>query len=116
MTPMVDGVGVDIVENKRFSSSSQHMLERIFTPLELKNAEERTNKTEYLGSRFAVKEAVAKALGTGFGPISPSDIETREDDAGRPYVLIRGEEKKEIHISISHEKEYSIAFAVREEL
>lgn len=113
---MVTGVGVDIVENKRFSASSPHMLEKIFTPFELAEAEKRVDKTQYFGSRFAVKEAVAKAFGTGFGPVFPTDIETREDEKGRPFVLVRGEKSESIRISISHEKEYSIAFAVREEM
>ena len=112
---MVKGVGVDIVENRRFSDPSPHMLERIFTSFELEKAKDRADRIQYFSSRFAVKEAVVKALGTGFGPLSPQDIETREDEKGRPYVMIRGLEAEDMHISISHEKEYSIAFAVREE-
>ena len=113
---MIKGLGVDIVENNRFSSFPKGALEKIFTPFELSEMERRVDKTEFLASRFAVKEAVVKALGTGFGDIGAKDIETRNDDKGKPFVLVNGERKDNIHISLSHEKEYSIAFAVLEEL
>ena len=113
---MIKGLGVDIVENNRFSSFPKGALEKIFTPFELSEMERRVDKTESLASRFAVKEAVVKAYGTGFGAIGAKDIETRYDDKGKPFVSVKGERKDNIHISLSHEKEYSIAFAVLEEL
>ena len=113
---MIKGLGVDIVENNRFSSFPTGALEKIFTPFELCEMERRVDKTEFLASRFAVKEAVVKALGTGFGAIGARDIETRNDEKGKPFVSVKGERKDNIHISLSHEKEYSIAFAVLEEL
>ena len=57
-----------------------------------------------------------KALGTGFRGIGPKDIETVEDDCGRPAVSIRGEVRHSFHLSLSHEKEYSVAFVVLEEM
>lgn len=113
---MVKGVGVDIVSNARFSSLSDSFLERVFTPSEIHDANERKEREEFLASRFAVKEAVAKALGTGFVGISPRDIETREDEKGRPYVVIKGKRDERFHISLSHESNESIAFAVLEEV
>ena len=113
---MIKGLRVDIVENNRFSSFPKGALEKIFTPLELGEMERRVDKTEFLASRFAVKEAVVKAYGTGFGVIGAKDIETRNDEKGKPFVLVKGERKDNIHVSLSHEKEYSIAFAVLEEL
>ena len=111
---MIKGLGVDIVENNRFSSFPKGALEKIFTPFELSEMERRVDKTEFLASRFAVKEAVVKALGTGFGAICARDIETRNDEKGKPFVSVKGERKD--NIPLSHEKEYSIAFAVLEEL
>ena len=113
---MIKGLGVDIVENNRFSSFPKGALEKIFTHFELSEMERRVDKTEFLASRFAVKEAVVKALGTGFGAIGASDIETRNDEKGQPSVSVKGERKENSHMALSHEKEYSIAFAVLEEL
>ncbi|MGN1190647.1 MAG: holo-ACP synthase [Candidatus Ornithospirochaeta sp.] len=113
---MIKGVGVDIVENSRFSSFPKGALEKIFTPFELEEMESRVEKTEYLASRFAVKEAVVKAYGTGFGAVGARDIETRKDEKGKPFVLVKGKKEESLHISLSHEKGYSIAFVVLEEL
>ena len=52
---MIKGLGVDIVENNRFSSFPKGALEKIFTPFELSEMERRVDKTEFLASRFAVK-------------------------------------------------------------
>lgn len=113
---MIKGVGVDIVANNRFSSFPSGALEKIFTPFELDEMNGRVDKKEFLASRFAVKEAVVKAYGTGFGAIGAKDIETREDEKGKPFVLVKGEKRDGLHISLSHESEYSIAFALLEEL
>ena len=113
---MIKGVGVDIVENNRFSTFPHGALEKIFTRSELLEMERRVNKTEYLASRFAVKEAVVKAFGTGFRGWSAKDIETGSDESGRPFVLVKGKRDDSIHLSLSHEKGYSIAFVVLEEV
>ena len=113
---MIKGVGVDIVENNRFSTFPHGALEKIFTRSELLEMERRVNKTEYLASRFAVKEAVVKAFGTGFRGWSAKDIGTGSDEGGRPFVLVKGKRDDSIHLSLSHEKEYSIAFVVLEEV
>ena len=113
---MIKGLGVDIGENNRFTSFPKGALEKIFTSFELSEMERRVDKTEFLASRFAVKEAVVKAYGTGFGAIGARDIETRNDERGKPFVLVKGERRDDIHISLSHEAEYSMAFAVLEEL
>ena len=112
---MVRGIGTDIVTNSRFDGRDEKFLRRIFTAYELEEMEKRANRTEYLASRFAAKEAVAKALGTGFVGITPLDIEVREDEKGRPYVEFRRDMGVKIHLSISHEKDSSIAMAVAED-
>jgi phosphopantetheine--protein transferase-like protein len=104
------GVGVDIVKVERFENISERFFERVFT----------TREREYLAGKnaqscagiFAAKEAVAKALGTGFVGISPSDIEILHNENGAPYVNF--DCGKKIHISISHTATDAIAFAVIE--
>lgn len=111
---MVTGIGTDIVENARFLNREERFLKKIFTAYELEVLEKRANKSEYLASRFAAKEAVSKALGSGFSGLSPLDIEIREDEKGKPYVLLSQPREEKLFLSISHEKDYSIAMAVAE--
>ncbi len=113
---MVLGVGIDIVENGRFLDKSDAFLSRIFSSREL-SAAPSAKKEEYYASRFAAKEAFSKALGTGFTSISAKDIEILSEESGKPYIVrcdkiseMIGEAR--IHLSISHEKAYSIAMVV----
>lgn len=111
---MIVGIGTDIQNNLRFASSLDGLLKKIFTSYELEEADKRSNKEEYFGSRFAAKEAISKALGTGFKGLTPLDIEIREDDKGKPYAVVKGREDMIFHLSISHEREFSIAMVVAE--
>ena len=114
---MVKGIGVDIVDNRRFDSPKDGLLRKIFTGRELEEAGKRALKSEFYASRFASKEAFVKALGTGFRAIQPLDVEIAEDELGKPYI-VRNEklsaylEDTEVFLSISHEKENSIAMVV----
>ena len=75
-----------------------------------------------VAGNFAVKESVAKMLGTGFVGISPKDIEVLRDDKGKPYVNMYNNAKKMaeekgidvIHVSISDNKECAIAYVIGE--
>lgn len=75
-----------------------------------------------LAGTFAVKEAVSKALGTGFRSFGPREIEVLRDDLGKPFVRLHGGAKKlaeelaiqQIHVSITNTAEYAAAFAVGE--
>ncbi len=111
---MIVGIGTDIVENRRFSALSDGMLRKLFTEYEMNEGAERAKSAEYYASRFAAKEAVSKALGTGFRGLSAADIEIHEDGNGRPYPIVKGHEDKLFHLSISHEAEYSVAMVVVE--
>lgn len=111
---MIIGIGTDIQDNRRFASSSEGLLRKLFTHYELEEADRRLNKAEYFGSRFAAKEAVSKALGTGFRGLTPLDVEIREDENGKPYPIVKSKENIIFHLSISHEKDYSIAMVVAE--
>ncbi len=113
--------GVDLIEIERFTSAyrryDQRLLQRLFTPTEL--AENGLNMAS-LAARFAAKEAVSKALGTGIGHISWHDIEVCRGEAGEPILSLHGEAKRMAgeqrldtwSISISHTESYAIALVV----
>ena len=85
---MIRGVGIDISDPQRFEDMGEAMLRRIFTEHEIDSAPRR--RGEHFAARFAAKEAFAKALGTGIRGFSLTEIEVREDEAGRPYLSLSG--------------------------
>ena len=119
---MIIGIGVDIVENSRFDSWTQNRkkIERFFNSEELCHND--VIDAEFLASRFAAKEALVKAFGTGFRGISLTEIALVNDALGKPSFKLEGKiyekwcalHKPTINVSISHEKKYSIAFVVLE--
>ena len=114
---MISGVGIDIVSNHRFCNMEEGLKGRLFTDYEIEEAERSPYKCEYYASRFAAKEAFSKALGTGFRKISPKDIEIKADNMVKPYrvLLKKLNIDYKIHLSISHEKEMSVAMVVLED-
>lgn len=103
-------IGVDIVDLKRLDIHNRHFIERILTLKELALFDlKKTDrqKLEFLGGRFCAKEAYSKALGTGIGTIGFQQIEVLNDEFGKPYL-----NDPNAKISISHEKEYAVAFVV----
>jgi holo-[acyl-carrier protein] synthase len=120
------GIGVDIVKNSRVSKSlkNNHFIKRIFSNTEILIANKIKDKKGYYSKRFAAKEAFAKALGTGFRDgLNFKDIEVVNDKLGKPYFVVSSKiknlikKKKKIKnfnlfLSISDEKEYSIAFTI----
>jgi len=123
------GQGIDMVEVKRikkiYDKYNQKFLKRIFSQNEIKelneNSLEKEKLIEKIASRFAVKEAASKALGTGFRMgIKFSDFEIFNDKFGKPFLQINGvaknviDEKKnneslESCVSISKEKDFVVA-------
>jgi len=118
---MIFGIGTDLIEVERVSRAceKEHFLQHIFTERERRLIAERPQRA---AGNFAVKEAVVKAFGTGFGKISPIDIEVLREENGRPYVVLHNaaqtfcEENRigKVHVSISNIKEYAIAYATAE--
>ena len=120
------GIGVDIIENKRLKKSikNKNFLSRIFTLLEIKNSKSIKDKSIYYSKKFAAKESFSKAIGTGFrNGLNFKDIEILNDDLGKPYFRLNNKCKKiisktlkvknfSLFLSISDEKEYSIAFTI----
>ena len=113
--------GVDILEIERMHSAIQRhgerLLRRIFTETEL--AEVGDNPAS-LAARFAAKEAVAKALGTGIGAVGWQEIEIRRGPARQPILELHGAARQLADelglvnwaISLSHTQEQAIAMAV----
>ena len=117
--------GIDIVKISRIERLEREkgFRERIFSPAELAAAETRSARAEFFAGRWAAKEAVAKALGCGFGKdCSPAEIEILPDGRGAPQVRLSGTAEKTAaaagvrswSVSISHEKDYATAMAVAE--
>jgi holo-[acyl-carrier protein] synthase len=125
VTVLIIGVGTDIVEIPRIKDAmvaNSKFLERIFTTTELEYLNSRNLRPEYVAGRFAAKEAVAKALGTGFRGFDFKDIEIDRTTLGKPIVILKGKAKliakKEgqynIHLSISHGQDSAVAYAIFE--
>ncbi|MFT5874761.1 MAG: holo-[acyl-carrier protein] synthase [Clostridium sp.] len=125
MIVLIIGVGTDIVEIGRIKNAieaNSRFLEKIFTSVELEYFKSRNLRPEYVAGRFAAKEAVAKALGTGFRGFDFKDIEIDRTTLGKPIVILKGKAKliakKEgqynIHLSISHGQESAVAYAILE--
>ena len=122
------GIGTDIVNIKRMQKTlkinNNSFKKRIFLKNEITYCEKKKNSASFFAKRFAAKEALSKALGTGIRKgINFKDIEVINNSHGKPYYFNSSKlknfiiKKKKIKnfnlfLSISDEKEYSIAFAI----
>ena len=120
------GIGVDVVNNKRIRAlvNNRHFISRTFGPKELKLSEKKINKTNYFAKRFAAKEALSKSIGTGFRKdLNFKDIEILNDKLGKPFFFKTKKidriinkkfktKKYNLFLSISDEKDYSVAFSI----
>ena len=120
------GIGVDIVDNNRIKSliRNKTFINRTFSKKEINTSNKHSNKTNFFSKRFAAKESFVKALGTGFrNNLAFKDIEIINDKLGKPYYLInlkiqkmikkkKKTNKFELFLSISDERDYSIAFTI----
>lgn len=108
---MIIGVGCDICQISRLKHNFEKTAERLLTDNEYKifsGFQSERRKIEFLAGRFSAKEAVVKALDV---PMLIKNIEILNDENGKPYCTLDG---YKIHISISHEREYSCAYALCE--
>lgn len=120
---MILGIGTDLVENCRLERwlASPGLLRRYFTEIEIHDISESAHPVASLAARFAAKEAFGKALGTGLAGFLLREIETRRGHAGQPALFLNGHAKEvidgrraRVHLSLSHERDYSLAFVVLE--
>ncbi|MCX7670872.1 MAG: holo-ACP synthase [Anaerolineae bacterium] len=114
-------VGVDLVAINRIAAllaeHGERFTRRVFTERERADC---AGRPDSLAARWAAKEAIAKALGTGFGPIGFQDIEVVRDEAGCPHVQLHGgaaalARSRELHrwaLSLAHDGGMAIAFVV----
>jgi len=119
------GIGTDIVSINRIRTIWERFgvafARRILAKAELEQLGSSRNPIHFLAKRYAAKEAVVKALGTGFRPhILLTEISVNNDALGRPYLLFSGGVATEMarlkvvesHLSLSDEKEFALAFVV----
>lgn len=119
------GIGTDITEISRiermFEKHGDYFLKRIYTAEEIRYSLYGKHREEHLAGRWAAKEAVLKALGTGWiAGIDWKDVEVRNNQAGKPEIILSGGAQKmaeklggnHIMISITHSADYAVAFAI----
>lgn len=122
---MILGIGVDIIEINRIQKAVERnskFMEKVFTEREKKYFNKVNLRYESIAGKFAAKEAVAKALGTGFRDMKINDIEIINDKLGKPLVELKGGALKiikdyknvKIHLSISHNRDNAIAYSILE--
>ena len=118
------GIGTDIIECLRIAQMIQRhgeqFIERVYTPHEIQYCQARKQATQHFAGRWAAKEAVLKALGTGWiRGISWRDVEVRTETSGKPTIVLRGGARdaadaqgiSEVLISISHCRTFATAYA-----
>jgi holo-[acyl-carrier protein] synthase len=121
------GIGVDLVENARIEHSverfGERFLGRVFTPGEIEYSQSMKYPARHLAARFAAKEAVSKAFGTGIGKaMSWKDIDVQRKPSGEPFVVLEGGAKSladergvsAVWITLSHTENHAMAMIVME--
>ena len=124
---MILGVGIDIIEVARIQSSLEkfgdRFLNRILRPKEIEYCMAYRTPGPFLAARFAAKEAISKAFGTGIGAkLGWQDMEVAKKESGEPYLILHdGGEKllrerggKTVFISLSHTQQHATAVAILE--
>ncbi len=122
---MILGLGTDIVEVARIQASYAKLgdafLERLLLPGEIAYCLSHRVPAPFIAARFAAKEAISKAFGTGIGAaLAWHDMEIGREESGRPFVILHGQGKalfvsrgaKQLLISLSHTEYYASATAI----
>lgn len=124
---MILGTGMDVIEVARIAESharfGERFLQRILRPAEIAYCLSMTRTGPHLAARFAAKEAVSKAFGTGIGTqLGWQDIEICRRDSGEPFVILHGagldlmrcRQGRVIHLSLTHTATLAAAVAILE--
>ncbi|MBI2824177.1 MAG: holo-ACP synthase [Planctomycetia bacterium] len=119
------GIGTDIVECLRIAQMIERhgdlFINRVYTPYEIGYCQSRKQATQHYAGRWAAKEAILKAIGTGWRKgISWRDVEVCNDPGGRPVVGLRGGARdavehqgiRQVLVSISHCRSHATAYAI----
>ena len=124
---MILGTGIDIIEVARIASSLEkfgdRFVNRILLPDELAYCRLHRNPAPFIAVRFAAKEAISKAFGTGIGAaLGWRDMEIRRKESGEPFVVLHGQGAElfaargaqRLHVSLTHTENYAAASAILE--
>jgi holo-[acyl-carrier protein] synthase len=121
---MIVGIGIDLVKIDRIDTAGKNhpgFLERVFTEQEREYCSRQKYPAQHYAGRFAAKEAVLKAVGTGWSAgIKWTDMEVLHGDGGGPLVKVSGRVKdlmdlkgvKQVLLSYSHDEGYAVAQVV----
>lgn len=122
---MVKGIGVDIIEIERIEKSiresGDHILHKIFTPQEIAYCNSKPKTFQHFAARFAAKEALSKALATGWaGKFNWKDVEVTNESSGQPRIELHGKLQEalahcSVLVSLSHSESHVVAMIVIEE-
>jgi holo-[acyl-carrier protein] synthase len=125
--PVIVGIGIDIVEIGKIERAmirrGDRLKHRTFTPLEIQYCEERANKYQHYAARFAAKEAVFKAISTGWRQgVAWTDVEVSNQMSGKPELSLCGKTlefanqlgAQKYWLSLSHTDQYAVAQVILE--
>ena len=124
---MILGTGIDIIEVARIRTALERFgdrfIQRVLHPDEVGYCRSHRDPGPFLAVRFAAKEAISKAFGTGIGQhLGWLDMEVRRRESGEPYVVLHGKGEalraargaRALHLSLSHTEHYATAVAILE--
>lgn len=124
---MIIGTGVDIVEIERIRKVIERQggrfIDRVFTLEEQQFCRRHRDSAPHFAARFAAKEALFKALGTGWAKgVTWLDAEVRREQAEAPEIILYGEAQKKrvqlgagrVHLSLSHSEQWAVAMVILE--
>jgi holo-[acyl-carrier protein] synthase len=124
---MIIGTGVDVVEIARFRKVEERLKERfilrVFTPGEQQFCNRHRDPVPHFAVRFAAKEALFKALGTGWAKgVTWLDVEVQRERQDAPAMVLHGEAQRlseamgahKVHLSLSHSENYAVAMVILE--
>jgi len=125
---MIVGTGVDLVEIARFRNVVERLKERfilrVFTPGEQQFCNQNRDPVPHFAARFAAKEALFKALGTGWAKgVTWLDVEVQRERPDAPLIVLCGEAQRlseamgvrKVHLSLSHTDQWAVAMVILEQ-
>jgi len=124
---MILGIGIDLIEVARiaaaFEKFGDRFVNRVLVVDEIAYCRSHKNPAPFLAARFAAKEAIAKAFGTGISAqLGWQDMEIRRKESGEPFVVLHGKgaelfaarSAQRLHLSLTHTEHYAAATAILE--